>query len=150
MKQKLIYYWQLARFHKPIGIYLLLWPTLWGVWTAGHGHPEFKILVIFILGTIFMRAAGCVINDIADRNFDKYVTRTKQRPLTAGNITLHEAIIVFLLLLTIAFILVLQLNLLTVLLSFIGAFLAMLYPFLKRLTHWPQFILGLAFSWEFP
>lgn len=150
MKQQLIYYWQLMRFHKPIGIYLLLWPTLWGVWTASHGHPSLKILLIFIFGTILMRAAGCVINDIADRHFDKYVARTRERPLTAGNITLRNAIILFLILISITFILVCQLNILTIALSFIGLGLAILYPFSKRFTHWPQFILGLAFSWGIP
>lgn len=148
--QKLIHYLHLTRIHRPIGIFLLLWPTLWALWIANHGMPTLKILIIFILGTIVMRSAGCVMNDIADRHFDKHVVRTKNRPLTSGKISLKEAIYVLCFLLSIAFLLVLQLNFFTIALSFVAVLLAAVYPLMKRFTYWPQAILGIAFGWGIP
>lgn len=150
MLQRCKTYLELMRFHKPIGIYLLLWPTLWGVWAASSGFPSMKILAIFVLGTIFMRAAGCVINDIADRNFDKHVKRTAQRPLTSGQVSLKEAWCIFAVCLLLSFALVLFLNGFAICLAFIGAGLTILYPFTKRWIHAPQLILGLAFAWGIP
>lgn len=150
MTTKLVAYTKLMRLHKPIGIFLLLWPTLWALWIAGEGLPTVKILVVFLLGVILMRSAGCIINDIADRNFDGRVERTKQRPLVTGTVQLKEAIILFLVLCLLAFLLVLQLNTLTVMLSFVALILASLYPFSKRITHFPQVILGAAFGWSVP
>lgn len=147
MLSKMRYYACLLRLHKPIGILLLLWPTCWGLWIAGQGHPNKEIVIIFLLGVVTMRSAGCVINDIADRHFDRHVARTQNRPLTSGRIKLFEALILFFLLILSAFILVLCLNRFTALLAFIGAVLAIIYPFLKRITHLPQVGLGLAFSW---
>lgn len=138
------------RFHQPIGIWLLLSPALWALWIAGKGNPSFKNIVIIILGGVVMRAAGCVINDIADRNFDKHVARTKNRPLTSGQITLIEAQIIFLLLIIIAGILVLQLNQLCLMLAVLALFLAFLYPFTKRWVSFPQFFLSLAFGMGAP
>ena len=148
--KKLFLYLKLMRFDKPIGILLLLWPTLWALWIASNGHPNFKILGIFVLGTVLMRAAGCVINDIADRNFDRQVKRTKDRALTSGAVSLKEALILFGLLMGLSFSLVLSLNLLTIKLSFIAALLSIIYPFMKRLISAPQFILGLAFASSIP
>lgn len=154
MYSKMIYrfkqYALLMRLHRPIGIFLLLWPTLWALWIASNGRPNMFILIIFMLGVLIMRSAGCVINDIADRKFDPYVSRTRTRPLAAGNIKLLEAIILFILLCTIAFILVLQLNLPTIKLAFIGLALAIIYPFTKRFTYWPQLFLGAAYAWGVP
>lgn len=139
------------RFHKPIGIYLLLWPTLWALWAASKAVPVFwPMLIVFILGTVLMRAAGCVINDIADRNFDHEVERTKTRPLTSGKISLKSAIILFFILSLMAFGLVLFLNQFTILLSFIGMGLACLYPLTKRFFSAPQLVLGFAFAWGIP
>ena len=143
-------YLLLMRLHRPIGILLLLWPTLWALWIAGQGHPDLKVLIIFILGVVVMRSAGCVINDIADRNFDGHVERTKNRPLVTGQVSLREAVILFLLLCIVALLLVLQLNVFTIKLSFIGLALAIIYPFTKRYIYWPQFVLGLAFAWGVP
>jgi len=143
-------YIQLMRLDKPIGILLLLWPTLWALWLASNGIPDLKILFIFIAGVVTMRTAGCIINDFADRNFDKYVQRTANRPLTTGVIAPKKALVLFFCLLTFAFILVLQLNRLTILLSLGGLFLAVLYPFTKRFLHCPQLILGFAFAWGVP
>lgn len=148
--QRLMQYGRLMRFHKPIGILLLLWPTLWGLWIAKQGVPDLKILVVFILGVIVMRAAGCVINDIFDKKFDGAVMRTQSRPLAAGNITTTEAVALFIFLCSIAFILVLQLNRLTIWLSFAALALACCYPLMKRVTHLPQLLLGVAFSWGIP
>ncbi|MCJ8317417.1 MAG: 4-hydroxybenzoate octaprenyltransferase [Idiomarina sp.] len=134
------------RADRPIGTYLLAWPTIWALLIAGTGNPPLKIVVIFLLGTFVMRSAGCVINDFADRNFDGHVRRTKQRPIPAGKISATEAIIGFFILLAIAFGLVLQLNTNTVMLSFLAAGVAALYPFCKRWTHLPQVVLGIAFS----
>lgn len=143
-------YWLLARFDRPIGILILLWPTLWALWLAGNGKPDLLVLTVFCLGVVLMRAAGCVINDYADRGFDPYVARTKQRPIAAGKVSPKEALVVFSVLCLIAFGLVLLLNLQTVLLSFVAAFLAASYPFMKRFTHLPQAYLGIAFGWAVP
>lgn len=145
--RQLIY---LTRLHKPVGILLLLWPTCWALWLAGRSKPNLWIAGIFILGVILMRSAGCIINDIADRKFDGHVERTRERPLITGKISLKEALILFVILILVAFLLVLQLNMLTVLLSAIGIVLAMIYPFMKRVTHLPQLGLGLAFAWSVP
>ncbi len=147
---KLTLYLKLMRFDKPIGILLLLWPTLWALWIAADGRPPLKILIIFILGTVLMRAAGCVINDIADRDFDKHVKRTADRPLTAGLVSLEEAQVFFGILIVLAFVLVLFLNALTIKLAFVGALLSIVYPFTKRFMHFPQFFLGLTFAWSIP
>jgi 4-hydroxybenzoate polyprenyltransferase len=144
------YYFQLMRFDKPIGIYLLLWPTLWGVWAASDGWPSIKILMVFVLGTVLMRAAGCVINDIADRKIDGHVTRTQHRPLACGKVSLPTAWIVFACCSVLAFLLVLFLNAMAIVMSFVGMGLTILYPFTKRWIHAPQLILGLAFAWGIP
>ncbi|SDI33636.1 4-hydroxybenzoate octaprenyltransferase [Pseudomonas panipatensis] len=141
---------QLMRMDKPIGIYLLLWPTLWSLWMASGGVPSLKNLAIFVLGTVLMRAAGCVINDFADRNFDGHVARTKARPLATGKISVREAWITFAGLLAASFVLVLCTNAQTIWLSFGGAAVAALYPFMKRYTYYPQVVLGAAFSWGIP
>ena len=141
---------QLMRLEKPIGIYLLLWPTLWALWVASKGVPDLKWLLIFVLGTLFMRAAGCVINDYADRHFDGHVARTKARPLADGRVTPREALILFAVLVALSFVLVLFTNLTTILLSFGGLALAACYPFMKRYTYYPQVVLGAAFSWGMP
>lgn len=140
----------LMRLHRPIGSLLLLWPTLWALWIAGNGRPNISIVIIFIAGVFIMRSAGCVINDIADRKIDPHVTRTKDRPLAAGRMQLKEAISLFIILCVIALILVLQLNRLTIMLSLIGLALAILYPFTKRFTYWPQLVLGAAYAWSIP
>nr|CAA6818225.1 MAG: 4-hydroxybenzoate polyprenyltransferase (EC [uncultured Thiotrichaceae bacterium] len=140
------HYGRLIRIQGPIGSYLLLWPTLWALWIASEGVPDIKRLIIFVLGVFVMRSAGCAINDIADREIDAHVERTRDRPLAAGDITLREALAVFGLLMALAFILVLQLNWLTVLFSAAAALLAASYPFMKRFHHLPQFHLGAAFS----
>ncbi len=141
---------QLMRLEKPIGIYLLLWPTLWALWVASKGVPDLKWLLIFVLGTLFMRAAGCVINDYADRHFDGHVARTRARPLADGRVTPREALILFAVLVALSFVLVLFTNLTTILLSFGGLALAACYPFMKRYTYYPQVVLGAAFSWGMP
>ncbi|OBY58175.1 4-hydroxybenzoate octaprenyltransferase [Pseudomonas sp. AU12215] len=141
---------QLTRMDKPIGIYLLLWPTLWALWMASGGLPSVKNLVIFVLGTVLMRMAGCVINDFADRKLDGHVERTKARPLATGRITVREAWIAFFVLLGLSFVLVLCTNAQTIWLSFGGAAIAALYPFMKRYTYYPQVVLGAAFSWGIP
>lgn len=138
---------QLMRLDRPIGTYLLLWPTLWALWIAGEGSPSVKNIVIFVLGVILMRAAGCVINDFADRNFDGHVSRTKGRPLATGKVTPKEAWILFAVLVALSFGLVLLTNAMTVWLSFGALGVAALYPFMKRYTYYPQVVLGAAFSW---
>lgn len=143
-------YWLLARFDRPIGILILLWPALWALWVASDGKPDKLVLTVICSGVIIMRAAGCVINDYADRDFDPHVERTKQRPIAAGKVTPKEALIFFLVLIAIAFALVLLLNTYTILLSFVGAFLAASYPFMKRYTQLPQAYLGIAFGWAVP
>lgn len=143
-------FWQLMRMDKPIGTLLLLWPTFWALILAAEGVPDLKVLVVFILGVIFMRAAGCVINDFADRKVDGHVKRTHQRPLPSGRVSAQEAITLFLVLGIASFLLVLTMNPLTIKLSFAGIVLAFIYPFMKRFTHLPQLFLGLAFSWSIP
>jgi 4-hydroxybenzoate polyprenyltransferase len=138
---------QLVRLDKPIGIYLLLWPTLSALWIAGDGSPSLKNVLIFTLGVILMRSAGCVINDFADRNFDGHVSRTRERPLAAKRIRTREAWALFALLVAISFGLVLCTNAMTVGLSFGALAVASLYPFMKRFTHYPQVVLGAAYSW---
>ncbi len=147
---KLREYALLMRMDRPIGTFLLLWPTLWALWMAGEGHPRPWIVLIFVAGVFLMRSAGCVVNDIADRDFDPHVARTADRPLAAGRVTTREALGLFLALMFLALVLVLQLNRLTLLFAFIGAALAASYPFFKRFTHLPQFVLGFAFSWGIP
>ena len=143
-------YARLMRLDKPIGIFLLLWPTLWALMIASEGHPDQKVLLIFVLGVVLMRSAGCVINDYADRHIDRHVSRTQNRPLTSGRVTTREAKFLFLGLCLLAFVLVLQLNSLTMLLSIVGVLLAAIYPFMKRVTHLPQVFLGAAFGWSVP
>lgn len=143
-------YWLLARFDRPIGILILLWPALWALWVASDGRPDLLVLIVICLGVVLMRAAGCVINDYADRDFDPHVERTKQRPIAAGKVKPDEALIVFVVLCLCAFGLVLMLNIYTIMLSFIAAFLAASYPFMKRYTHLPQAYLGIAFGWAVP
>ena len=150
MYEKLVDYGRLMRLDKPIGTLLLLWPTLWGLWIAAEGQPSAKNVLIFVAGVFIMRSAGCVINDIADRDIDKHVARTKQRPLTSGRVSLKEAIALFLGFCFIALLLVLNLNLKAILLSLVGAALAACYPFMKRITHLPQVFLGVAFAWGIP
>ncbi|GAB1265618.1 4-hydroxybenzoate octaprenyltransferase [Aurantivibrio infirmus] len=147
---KFVAYLQLMRLDKPIGTLLLLWPTLWGLWIASSGKPNIKVLVIFVLGTFFMRAAGCVINDFADRKLDGHVERTRNRPLVTGRVSSVEAICLFALLTAVAFALVLMTNELTIKLSFGAIALAVCYPFMKRHTHLPQVVLGAAFSFGIP
>ena len=141
---------QLTRMDKPIGIYLLLWPTLWALWIAAKGVPSMGILLIFVFGVILTRAGGCVINDFADRKVDGHVKRTEQRPLVSGKISSKEALVFFALLMGISFLLVLCTNATTVWLSFGGLALAASYPFMKRYTYYPQVVLGAAFSWGMP
>lgn len=143
-------YLQLMRLDRPIGTLLLLWPTLIALWLATNGQPNAKILIIFVLGVIIMRAAGCVINDYADREIDPHVARTKNRPLARGAISSTHARLLFIYLLTLAFLLVLNLNIKTIALSAVGAVLAIIYPFSKRFTDYPQLVLGLAFAWSVP
>jgi len=141
---------QLIRFDKPIGTLLLLWPTLAALWLAAGGLPDLKLLLVFTFGTFLMRSAGCVINDLADRNLDGGVARTQGRPLVTGAIRVTEAITAFIVILLLAFGLVLLTNPLTIGLSFVALALASTYPFMKRYTHLPQLALGAAFSWGIP
>ena len=150
ISERLECYGKLMRLDKPIGILLLLWPTLWGLWLAAGGMPDWVILWIFILGTILMRSAGCVINDYADRNFDLYVERTKNRPLATGSIGAKEALFLAAGLCLFAFFLVLNLNILTIALSVCALLLAAIYPFTKRFFVMPQAFLGIAFSFGIP
>ncbi|WP_300088436.1 4-hydroxybenzoate octaprenyltransferase [uncultured Nitrosomonas sp.] len=148
--ERLSAYIKLVRLDKPIGILLLLWPTLWGLWLAADGMPDLKILVIFVLGTVLMRSAGCAINDFADRKIDPHVSRTRNRPLATGIISAREAVLVASGLSLCAFLLILPLNLLTILLSVPALFLAASYPFTKRFFAMPQAYLGMAFSFGIP
>ncbi|EED31945.1 4-hydroxybenzoate polyprenyl transferase [gamma proteobacterium NOR5-3] len=141
---------RLIRWDRPIGTLLLLWPTLWALWIAAEGVPDIKLLVIFALGTLLMRSSGCIINDLADRNLDGGVERTRNRPLVTGDVTVVEALAFFVVLCLLAFGLVLMTNLLTILLSVPALLLASCYPLMKRYTHLPQVVLGLAFSWSIP
>ena len=143
-------YLQLTRLNRPIGIMLLLWPTMWGVWIAGDGHPEWHVVLIFVLGTVLMRSAGCAFNDYADRDFDKHVQRTRDRPVTSGRIAPGEAMWLAIILSLLAFLLILPLNNLTLLLSFPAVFLAASYPFTKRFLALPQAYLGIAFGFGIP
>jgi len=141
---------QLMRLDKPIGIWLLLWPTLWALWIAGAGSPSISHLLIFTLGTVLMRSAGCVLNDLADRAFDGHVKRTEKRPLATGSIKPKEAKILAAVLIALSFLLVLCTNGLTVLWSLGALAIAALYPLMKRYTFYPQVVLGAAFSWGMP
>lgn len=143
-------YCLLTRLNRPIGTLILLWPTLWALWIASDGKPDPLVLAVFCLGVVLMRSAGCVINDYADRDFDPHVERTKLRPIASGKVQVKEALAVFVALCLCAFGLVLLLNVHTILLSFVGAFLAASYPFMKRYTHLPQAYLGIAFGWAVP
>src|SRR6056297_2650108 len=143
-------YLHLIRFDRPIGTLLLLWPTLWALWIAASGVPDLELLVIFTVGTFLMRSAGCIINDFADRHLDGGVARTRARPLVLGTVSEREALLLFLILLVLAFALVLLTNRLTVILSVAAVLLASTYPFMKRFTHMPQLVLGAAFSWGIP
>ena len=143
-------YVALMRLDKPIGIYLLLWPTLWALWLAARGLPDPKVLAIFVAGVVLMRSAGCVINDLADRNFDGEVARTRHRPLVTGRVSAGAAMVLLCVLCTLAFALVLLTNWLTIALSVAAAVLAGVYPFAKRYTHLPQVVLGAAFGWSIP
>lgn len=151
LKEKLDLYEKLMRLDKPIGILLLLWPTLWGVWLSGVGRPDWVVVLVFVLGTVLMRSAGCVINDYADRDFDRHVERTKERPLTAGRVTTKEALALFAVLSLLAFALVLMLgNRLVIWMSIPAVFLAASYPFTKRFLAIPQAYLGIAFGFGIP
>ena len=141
---------QLIRFDRPIGTLLLLWPTLWALWIAAGGIPDFSLLAIFVAGTFLTRSAGCIINDLADRRMDGAVKRTSGRPLVTGAVTEKEALVLFVALMLLAFALVLFTNALTIALSLVAVLLASTYPFMKRYTHLPQVILGMAFSWGIP
>ncbi|MCP1727968.1 4-hydroxybenzoate polyprenyltransferase [Natronospira proteinivora] len=144
------HYIRLMRIDRPIGTFLLLWPTLWALWLAGEGQPDPHVFVVFVLGVFVMRAAGCVMNDFADRHIDGHVKRTKDRPLATGAIQAWEAIMLFVVLGLLAFGLVLTTNVLTIQLAFVGIFLAATYPFMKRYTYLPQGYLGIAFGWAAP
>jgi 4-hydroxybenzoate polyprenyltransferase len=150
LTERLHLYIQLTRLHRPIGILLLLWPTLWAVWIASEGHPSWLIVLIFTLGTVLMRSAGCAVNDYADRHFDKHVKRTQDRPLTSGKISEREALWVAIVLAMISFALILPLNPLTWLMSFPALFLAGSYPYTKRFFAIPQAYLGIAFGFGIP
>ncbi|KYN86571.1 4-hydroxybenzoate octaprenyltransferase [Vibrio cidicii] len=148
--EKVKAYWQLMRMDRPIGSFLLFWPMLWSLLLAAEGMPDWDVLLVFTAGVFLMRSAGCVINDFADRHVDGHVKRTQQRPLPAGKVTSKEAVLLFLALGITSFLLVLTMNSLTIQLSFGGIALAFIYPFMKRYTHLPQLVLGLAFSWAIP
>ncbi len=150
LQQRLPAFIRLMRFDRPIGTYLVLWPTLWALWLAAEGLPPLGTLVIFVLGVVLMRAAGCVINDYADRHIDGHVQRTVNRPLATNEVAPKEALWLFVGLCLLAFVLVLLTNRLTVLLSFAAVALAATYPFMKRYTHFPQVVLGAAFAWSVP
>lgn len=150
LTSKIKAYAQLMRLNKPIGIGLLLWPTLWALWLVAHGMPPISILIIFVLGVLVMRPAGCIINDLADRNFDGKVARTQQRPLATGTVRISEAIILFLILCSLGLVLVWQLNLFTILLAAIALILSCIYPLMKRYIAFPQLILGMAWYLAIP
>lgn len=150
LRKRLNAYARLLRLDRPIGSLLLMWPMLWALWIAGHGHPDGFVLLVFVAGVFLMRSAGCAVNDYADRDFDPHVERTRGRPLAAGEIRSWEALVLATLLALVSFSLVLTMNRLTVILSFVAVALAVLYPFTKRWTHWPQLFLGFAFAWAVP
>lgn len=143
-------YARLMRLNRPIGIYLLLWPALWSLWIAAQGFPSEKVLLIFVVGTVLMRSAGCIINDLADRNFDGRVQRTRDRPMVTGSVATGEAMALFAALVVLSFYLVTLTNWLTIGLSVIAVLLTTLYPFMKRYTYFPQVVLGAAFSMTVP
>ena len=143
-------YGKLMRVDKPIGIWLLLWPTLWALWLAGEGHPDQGLFVVFVLGVFFMRSAGCVLNDYVDRKIDPYVERTRSRPIASGAVTPAEALVLFVALALIAVGLATMLNRPARLLAIVAAGLTIAYPFVKRIVSIPQFILGAAFGWAVP
>ena len=143
-------YLQLMRLDRPIGILLLMWPTLGALWIAAEGMPDPTVLFVFVLGVIIMRSAGCAINDFADRHVDGMVWRTQSRPLATGELKARDAVVLFILLAIIAFCLVSLLNTMTILMSLVGVFLAATYPFMKRYTYLPQLYLGMAFGWAIP
>jgi 4-hydroxybenzoate polyprenyltransferase len=143
-------YYLLTRMDRPIGVFLLLWPTLWALWVAAEGLPSWHVLLVFVGGVFLMRSAGCVINDYADREIDPLVSRTRERPIAAGRVKPNEALWLFTVLCLLAFALVLTMNALTIKLSFVGVGLAAIYPFMKRYTHLPQVVLGMAFGWAIP
>ncbi|KNC95465.1 4-hydroxybenzoate octaprenyltransferase [Trabulsiella odontotermitis] len=149
-QNKLLAFHRLMRTDKPIGALLLLWPTLWALWLAAPGLPPLWILAVFVAGVWLMRAAGCVVNDYADRKFDGHVKRTAHRPLPSGDVTEKEARTLFVVLVVLSFLLVLTLNTMTILLSVAALALAWVYPFMKRYTHLPQVVLGAAFGWSIP
>jgi 4-hydroxybenzoate polyprenyltransferase len=148
--EKIDAYERLMRLDKPIGILLLLWPTLWALWLAAPGLLRLELLLIFVMGTVLMRSAGCVINDFADRNIDPRVKRTRDRPIAAGQVKPAEALVLAAVLLILAFFLVLQLDRLAIYLSFVGLAVTVIYPFLKRFFVFPQAVLGIAFSFGIP
>ena len=150
LRRRLVDFAVLMRLDRPIGIWLLLWPTLWALWCASGGHPQRRLLVIFTLGTVLMRSAGCVINDLMDRDIDPHVRRTSNRPLAARRVTPVEALALFALLVAASFLLVLRLNTACVRLSLVGAGLTLSYPLLKRFFPIPQLYLGLSFGWAVP
>jgi len=149
-KENIGAYWLLTRMHKPIGSLLLLWPMYWALWIASSGKPDILVLVVFTLGVVLMRSAGCVINDYADRKIDPHVLRTKSRPIASGQVQPAEALQLFFMLVFVSSLLVLLMNALTIWLSLGAVFLASLYPFMKRHTHLPQVFLGMAFGWAVP
>ena len=150
MNPRLVLYWKLVRLDKPIGILLLLWPTLWAMWIATDGRPSWHLLFVFTVGTVLMRSAGCAINDWADRDFDRHVARTAQRPLTSGQIAPWEALVVAAVLALVALLLILPFNTLTIALACVAAFVAASYPFTKRFFALPQAYLGIAFGFGIP
>jgi 4-hydroxybenzoate polyprenyltransferase len=151
MQRRIEEYALLARLDRPIGTWLLLWPALWGLWIAGAGRPQPRVLIVFVAGVFVMRAAGCVINDYADRNIDPHVRRTRDRPLAARRVAPREALYLFAVLITVALYLVTRLDFLTIKLAFIGAAMTVSYPFVKRIFPMPQLYLGISFGgWSVP
>lgn len=150
LTERLPHFIQLTRLHKPVGTILLLWPALWGLWLAADGLPDLHLLVIFIAGAFVMRAAGCVINDFADRHIDGHVKRTRDRPIATGKVKPWEALVLFVVLSLVGLGLVLLTNTLTLWLALIGMVIIAAYPFMKRYTHLPQAVLGLAWGWTIP
>lgn len=149
-RERLALYVRLVRLDRPIGIFLLMWPALWALWIAGEGSPPWGVVLIFVVGVVLMRCAGCAINDFADRDLDGQVSRTRERPIAAGLVSPKEAVGVFLAFGLTAFLLVLLLDWKTVALSVVALALAVIYPFMKRYTHLPQLFLGMAFGWAVP
>lgn len=149
-KDRLAQYAKLVRADNPIGSLLLMWPMLWTLWIVSDGHPNTLVLVVFVAGTFLMRSAGCAINDYADRHIDGAVERSQHRPIVSGKVTPKEALLVAAVLAIVSFLLVLTMNRLTIAMSFVGVVLAAVYPFSKRITYWPQLVLGLAFGWAVP